>query len=57
LIRDARANALTPLKQDTENVLNKITNKIFGKGVHLRFADYEPIDVPETLPEKQKDDK
>lgn len=41
LIKDARANFLTPIKTDTENALSAISKKMFGEEYYLRFEDYQ----------------
>lgn len=42
LIKDARANFLYPLKNDTANVLSMLCDKLFGEeGYYIRFADFE----------------
>ena len=41
LIKNARANFLTPIKSDTANALSVIAVAMFGDGFYLRFKDYE----------------
>lgn len=45
LLKDARANMLTPLKADTANTLSVITKKMFGEEYYLRFKDYEEVQL------------
>lgn len=43
LLKEARANTLTPLKADTANALSKITKALFGENYYLRFQDYSEV--------------
>lgn len=43
LLKEARANTLTPLKADTANALSKITKVLFGENYYLRFQDYSEV--------------
>ena len=45
LLREARANTLTPLKSDTANALSKIARKMFGEEYYLRFQDYSEVNA------------
>ncbi|AXH73411.1 MAG: structural protein [Caudoviricetes sp.] len=46
LIKDARANFLTPLKNDTANILTTLCDKLFDEdGYYIRFEDYKEIEV------------
>lgn len=46
LIKDARANFLYPLKNDTANVLSMLCDKLFNEeGYYIRFADFEDTKV------------
>lgn len=46
LIKDARANFLYPLKNDTANVLSMLCEKLFDDdGYYIRFADFEDTKV------------
>lgn len=45
LIKEARANTLTPIKADTANALSKIAIKLFGDNFYLRFKDYEAEEI------------
>lgn len=43
LLKEARANMLTPLKADTANALSKIAKVLFGEEYYLRFQDYSEV--------------
>lgn len=43
LLKEARANTLTPLKADTANALSKIAKVLFGENYYLRFQDYSEV--------------
>lgn len=43
LLKDARANTLTPLKADIANALSKIAKMLFGEECYLRFQDYSEV--------------
>nr|DAV18238.1 MAG TPA: HK97 Family Phage Portal Protein [Caudoviricetes sp.] len=43
LLKEARANTLTPLKSDTANALSPIAKKLFGDEYYLRFQDYSEV--------------
>lgn len=43
LLKESRANTLTPLKADTANVLSPIAKKFFGDKFYLRFQDYSEV--------------
>ena len=43
LLKEARANTLTPIKSDTANVLTDIAKKLFGAEYYLRFQDYSEV--------------
>lgn len=45
LLKEARANTLTPIKADTANALSKIARKLFGDGFYLRFQDYSEVNA------------
>lgn len=45
LLREARANMLTPIKADTANSLSKIAKKLFGEEYYLRFQDYSEVNA------------
>ncbi|MGX2947194.1 hypothetical protein [Enterococcus alishanensis] len=45
LLKEARANTLTPIKADTANALSKIARKLFGEGFYLRFQDYSEVNA------------
>lgn len=45
LLKEARANTLTPLKADTANALSKIAKKLFGEEYYLRFQDYSEVNA------------
>lgn len=45
LLKEARANTLTPIKADTANALSKIAKKIFGEEYYLRFQDYSEVNA------------
>lgn len=46
LIKDARANFLYPLKNDTANVLSMLCDKLFNEeGYYIRFADFEDTEL------------
>ncbi|MDT2685816.1 hypothetical protein [Enterococcus gallinarum] len=43
LLKEARANTLTPLKSETANSLSVIAKKMFGNEYYLRFQDYSEV--------------
>lgn len=43
LLKEARANTLTPLKADVANVLSPIAKMLFGDDFYLRFKDYSEV--------------
>ena len=43
LLREARANTLTPIKSDTANALSLIAKKLFGEKFYLRFQNYSEV--------------
>lgn len=43
LLREARANTLTPLKAETANALSVIAKMMFGEAFYLRFQDYSEV--------------
>lgn len=45
LLKEARANTLTPIKADTANSLSKIAKKLFGEEYYLRFQDYSKVNA------------
>lgn len=45
LLKEARANTLTPLKADTANALSKIAKVLFGEEYYLRFQDYSEVNA------------
>lgn len=45
LLKEARANTLTPLKADTANSLSQIAKKLFGDEYYLRFQDYSEVNA------------
>lgn len=45
LLKEARANTLTPIKADTANSLSKIAKKLFGEEYYLRFQDYSEVNA------------
>lgn len=45
LLKEARANTLTPIKADTANALSKIAKKFFGEEYYLRFQDYSEVNA------------
>lgn len=55
LLREARANTLTPIKADTANALSKIARVLFGEDYYLRFKDYSEVsaDYSEEITEQE----
>ncbi|OJG76525.1 hypothetical protein RV10_GL003662 [Enterococcus pallens] len=45
LLKEARANTLTPIKSDTANALSKIAKKLCGDEYYLRFKDYSEVNA------------
>ncbi|MDG4968260.1 hypothetical protein [Lactococcus lactis] len=45
LLKEARANTLTPIKADTANALTDIAKKLCGEEYYLRFKDYSEVNV------------
>lgn len=45
LLKEARANTLTPIKADTANALTDIAKKLCGEEYYLRFKDYNEANV------------
>ncbi|MGG5333756.1 hypothetical protein [Enterococcus sp. AZ163] len=45
LLKEARANTLTPIKSDTANALSKIAKKLCGDEYYLRFRDYSEVNA------------
>lgn len=45
LIKDARANYLTPVKNDIANSLSVISRSMFGDEYYIRFKDYEDTEI------------
>lgn len=45
LIKEARANFLTPTKDDVANALSKVAKSMFGESSYIRFKPYEEIDL------------
>lgn len=45
LLKEARANTLTPIKADTANALSKIAKNFFGEEYYLRFQDYSEVNA------------
>jgi hypothetical protein len=53
LLKEARANTLTPIKADTANSLSMIAKKLFGEEYYLRFQDYSEVNADfEETPKK-----
>lgn len=45
LLKEARANTLTPIKADTANALTDIAKKLYGEEFYLRFKDYNEVNA------------
>ncbi|MGM0341682.1 hypothetical protein [Enterococcus sp. AZ007] len=43
LLKEARANFLTPEKADTANALSSLATVLFGENYYLRFQDYSEV--------------